>query len=51
MNRQAHPWLKPSMEKQIGKLAGLVSEEFAKVTTGVVSEALEKVAIKVKGNL
>ena len=48
INREAHPWLKPSLEKQMDKLTFLVSEEFAKVAGGTLSAGLEK-TVKIKG--
>jgi len=48
INRQPHPWLKPSLEKQIGNLTNIVSEEMAKVASGSIAEGLLQ-TVKIKG--
>jgi hypothetical protein len=47
MNRKPHPWLEPSIDGQLAILTNIVSEEFAKVASGV-GGVLEK-TVNVKG--
>jgi hypothetical protein len=48
LNRKPSPWIGPALDIQMPKLTSIVSNEFSKVVSGTLADALQR-SVKLKG--